>query len=269
MRNLKVSFTFLSLTLFSAGSAVSDVTLTFAMDGAHQVEHQRMAVKDGVVRMESAGQDGAHAVLVDTRAGTMMALDPSEKTYVQMDPAGAAQMRNQMDQRAQQMRAMMEQQLANMPPEQRAQVEAMLEQQMGTLTAEKPSRQPVQLRASGGVGEAGGVRCKRYSVFRGTSEEGELCIAEFQKLGMTTDDFETLQKAFDLMGRIGGELSDENFQLFSSQLERMQGLPVKARHLSGNGDTYVTELESVDHSRLKAKQFEIPSDYRRMQMPAM
>lgn len=219
------------------------------------------------LRAEGTAQMGVVIFRQDLQV--MWAIDPAEKTYTELNEAQVEAMGQQIAQA----REETAKQMADLPPEQRAMMEKMLERMGGQkeVLSEKPSEEWKLEKVSSGH-RVGSYTCDRYAQYLGQSKEQELCLTDWNSLGIKPTDLAVFSGFLEFTRKLteavsagsGVNLGD---RLYGPRTDptKLPGFPVQSINYGQSGQVEATFiLTAVDRQKLDPDLFEIPDDYRKV-----
>ncbi len=248
----------------AAAPATADTTLQMDIRSAHPMQ-QTIQVSQGRVRVDTGVQGRGTVILYREGSDQYQILDGREKTVMTITRQQAQQTMQQAAGMMQQMQAMMAERMKNMPPEQQAQMAQMMAQAPGAGGA----RPKPEIRTTGRSDKVGSWSCKIVEVVEAGQGTSELCIAQPKALGIPERDHQTLQGFFKLMASLAdsarrGMGGGGQAPFFGP--DALPGVPVRAVHTYGGKQSRM-QLTQVATGQLSGSLFEVPKDYRPMQMP--
>lgn len=219
----------------------ADTTLVYATGSNDYV----IKIRPGEIRIDD---EGKRWQLYREQANAFYSIDPEARAYTRMDADDAAAIRQKMRDLREQMNA----QLQKLPPEQRSQARAMLAQQVPGFDQ---SKHAVSIQRTGNNGSVAGHDCRQVRVLRDGKARESLCVATPQTLGISGEEFETVEAMFALMQKM---LAGTGFEHVSLPYLNLKGMPIRFQE-ADSGQTRV--LKRVSHDSLPDLAFRIPSGY--------
>lgn len=224
---------------------------------------QTVMVTAGKVRMEQGSLDET-LLLYHQANNTFYAIEPSEKSYMVLDPETAGTMMDQAAQMRQQMMAELEERLAELPEEQRQQMMAMMELSGQPLPGHP--QEPVRYEASGQSDDVGGFACRWVAAYEGQTKVRELCLTDPGAMGMPSADRDTIMAMQSAMQAMAERLG--NAGMFQDEMP--DGFPVHVRHFGPGGDvSSEQQVREVSRDALDGSLFEVPAGYERRELPTL
>ena len=246
--------TLLALALCLARPVAAQFTTTYAGKqtvGSRQVPATaKFAVEAGRVAMVMTGERGGRIVF-DQKAQVLRMVSDEEKSYFDIGAGGPAEM--------------MQKQLEKLPPEQRAMAQQMMQSAMPSTPA--PSFTYVWTKETKTVA---GYQCTFVQAMRGDTKVSEYCgttspdfkISDAER--GTVLDMQRYLRNFTIMVRTPDDAT-RAFQWDTS----VDGYPVITRCFRDGVMTLDLTLQSVSRAPLPAELFDIPRDYRKIDLAAM
>lgn len=235
-----------------ATSAISDTRIAY-VDEKSGKEQTVIAVKDGNVRIDEA--DGSGYTLFRGKDRTLVVVDHSDRSYVEMDEATMEEMSGHVSQAM----AEMQRQLEQMPPEQRE----MMERMMGGLKDTGKSMFEVNVDRTGKRMKRGDYDCEQVFFSVGKIARSELCVVDPGKIDMPADDRRALDAMQDHMRVMAEKMSQDVGINFTFDFDSMGGIPVYMKEDSEDSGEL---LKNVAKRGLDASLFEVPAGYRKESM---
>ena len=228
-----------------------------------QPQTQSVMITGGKVRMEQGAMDDT-VLLYHQQTNTFYAIQPSQKTYLELDPVKAGEMMDQASQMQQQMMAQLQERMKDMPEEQREQMMAMMNrsgQPMPGLPEE-----PVRYQSRGGSDSVGGFSCRWVDAYHGERKVRELCLADPGTMGMPSGDKDTMMAMQTSMKALAKRLG--NAGMFQDDMP--DGFPVHVRHYDNGGQvSSEQQVQAISHDGIDGGLFEVPSGYEKQELPTL
>lgn len=203
---------------------------------------------------------GEGEVIIDAKAGQMIALDNNKKTYFVTTRADIDSMTAAMKERmnSPEMKRAQEQ-LKNLPPEQRKQMEAM----MGSMFS-------FDAQKVGTSRKIAGYKCDDWVVTMGTMSRTEECLTN--ELAFAPEAWDMYHSLQDLskgmmaaMGSMGA-----NLEKMQEQARKMKGVPLYSKttvNVMGRQSTSSTEVIDIKRGALPSTAWDIPAGYTKTENP--
>lgn len=201
------------------------------------------------------GAKGPHMVFRGDK-NVLWTMDPSTKTYVEMNgemmKSLAAEMGPAMEQMKEQMKAL--------PPDQRAKAEAMMNAQMGGGAGAKEP--VVEVKNSGEKQTIAGYVCTHWDVFKDGKKVSEVWAADWSAAHVKKADFAVLKS----MGQFMDDLRKSSPMMRRNndavvEMTRVDGFPVLVRQYADDKLVGETALQKVESKSIDASAFELPTGY--------
>jgi len=225
----------------SAHAASDDSSLVYqGASGQFTVD-----VRPGEVRIDDASPDWQ---LYDQSEQTIYTVNPSARTYTQLDKSAASSIRSQVDR----LRGQIETKVQQLPEKQRTTARAALLQSMPALDS---SEHRVGLDRTGRSETVAGIKCDVVQVVRDGQPAETLCVAGAEALGISEQSFDSVQSMFELMQTL---LAGTGFEAAGLPYLDLAGMPIRFTD-TNTGEK--RQLVSISHKRLPAARFDIPTDY--------
>lgn len=240
-----LAYVIASTALLAVGAAAADTTLIYDQ-GADAF---KVRIRPGEVRIDdNSDRWQLYRREAGADSGAIFSVAPAQDTYVRMDADTAGRIKTRMAE----LRAQMERELAKLPPAQREIARAALAEQLPSL---KQGKVNVELRTTGDTDRVAGIECKVVQVLRDGAPQETLCLAEPAALGMSAEEFATVEAMFALMQTM---LAGTGLESVGLPYLRLNGMPIRYQDaLSGKKRT----LSVVAHDKLSDLVFEIPPAY--------
>ena len=193
----------------------------------------------------------------------MWVLDPTAKTYTEIDARTVAQMRTTLEAARGELQARLE----KLSPEKRALAEKAMQAMGGAGRSPEPRATPVPaiLVPTGQASTISGFACRNFEVRRGTTRIAEACVATWTDVGIEKADLEPLRRfaAFQREMAQAAGLSDltagrvDPFEV----MDRADGLPVGVVTLRDGKREAEMRIVSVKRGSLDPGLFDVPAGY--------
>ena len=246
----------LMVSCAQAGTVLETLTRDLE-DGEESVT--KTYAQSGKLRIDAGNTNDDVMIFRDE---TIYVIDPKEKSYIAMDRAGMKRMAEQLNPALQ----MLQQQLANLPPEQRAQLEQMLGQKM-PQGGQAPKR---EIRKTSRTATVAGHGCTYAEVLQNGTLVAEMCVAPANlKAGKDLYDAGVKVGAMikEMLESIDLPLLQGMANSGMEDLERLGGLPLLTRTFESGKAVAETTVKSIRAETLAENLFDIPSGYRRKELP--
>jgi len=256
----------LALSLASSGTVLAaEVTKIevefFDKDSSEATSHSTVWVSARRVRVEQrerpAGDSGP-ALIYRGDLGRFFSVDARARSYSVFEREQVAELGTEVK-RA---RLAFDRHLSVLPGDQRRAMERLL-----GVTAQRPEdvRPPTTVTPGDVTEEVAGLECTRATVKRGGVLVGNLCIAPWEKLGITEADAEVFRE----LGNFKREMMDVRgltpLELVPNQpldlLVQFDGFPLSFRRIVAGGPYSAVAVKSVTTSPADDSLFEVPTDY--------
>jgi len=214
---------------------------------------ERYYAQDGMMRIESVdAATGAvdHVHLV--RDGVIYDIEPRRHTYQRIDPQT---MKSVMGAQNERMQAM----LAQLPPERRA----MMQERLARLQSGEEAGPSVSYIDTGRSDHAASYACRLWTEQRAGHPTAEICVTSFSSVPGGAEFGTSMKNAFDTARGISASVPQAARAAQDiARFGKMNGVPVRTRHLATNGDAErETDLSASRTQSLSADQFAVPAGY--------
>ena len=256
--------TLIALAICASGAPAS-AQLTTTYTGTRLVGDKMVpataefALEQGRALMVMTGGSGGR-MIYDAKAEVLHVISDEQKTYFDITKAGAAS----GDPTG--MMAAMQTQLEKMPKEQRAMAEQMMKQRMGSGATPPP---PLTYVWSHETKTVAGYECTRVDGMRGDDKVTEYC-------GTKSGDFRMSDRERQTMLDMQGYLRNFGIKVQSGDETRafqwdtsVDGYPIITRCYRDGKLTLDLQLATVDRKSIPDEKFELPRDYKKMDMSRM
>ncbi len=252
------------LAALLAGMAHADTSLSFRnTEPGEAGELQTVTITTGKVRMET-GADEETFLLYHEDGNTFFAVQPKQKSYMELDPDTTSQMMDQASQMRQQVMEQLKERLAEMSEEQRNQMMEMMNR-AGTPMPGVP-REEVTYREGAGTATVSGLSCRWMDAYKGDRKVRELCLAQPSDLGMASGDQATMMAMQKSMKAMAERMGTDS--MFVDDMP--DGFPIHVRHFDDDGTvSSEQQLEAVSSNTVDAGVFEVPAGFTRQELPTL
>lgn len=226
-------------------------------------ETQSVMVTSGKVRMEQGAMDDT-VLLYHQSNNTFYAIQPSQKSYMELDPVKAAEMMDQASQMQQQMMAQLQERMKDLPEEQKAQMMEMMKRSGQPMPG--IPEEPVRYESRGGSDSVGQFSCSWVDAYQGDRKVRELCLADPDSMGMPSGDKDTMMAMQNAMMVLAKRLGSAG--MFQDNMP--DGFPVHVRHYSAGGlVSSEQQVQGVTNDGLDDSLFEVPAGYEKQELPTL
>jgi hypothetical protein len=231
-------------------------TKALAMDPPAMLTHRMSLAADRMALTSETDGKSSHFVYRADKQVLWM-IEPVTHEYTEIDAASVRALAAQVGPVLEQMREKM----AQLPAEQSAQMEEILNMQ-----AKGAQPQPeIELRKSGEKEKIAGYDCVRWDVLRDGVKSAEIWATKWSATGASKADFAVLTQLKEFLSTLhaaspatrdlgGGDLI--------SEMDRVDGFPVRIRHFEDGMLASESTLESLDTKSVAASTFEVPAGYK-------
>lgn len=213
------------------------------------------------MRVETKGSDGDFAFIFRGDKQLFWSIDYKNRTYVETTKEDLKKMTAHIQSAMKQM----EEQLKNLPPEQRKQMEQMMQ---GQAKQQSQAPKTIYKKVASGV-NVSKWSCDKYEGLLEGKKVSELWTADWQKLGLSAEDFKVMQDMAEFFKGFSESISSSFYQVGTEDWEKQQGykgVPIKEIHYSGDKLIYKTELMDIRKMDFAPSSFEVPSGFKKEKM---
>ncbi|MDD5529106.1 MAG: DUF4412 domain-containing protein [bacterium] len=151
--------------------------------------------------------------------------------------------------------------MENLPPEQKEMIEKMMKGQMSGNTPKI-----VYKKISSGEKVNQWV-CNKYEGYLDNKKEEEIWTTDWEKLGLSINDFKVMQSIGEFMGEFSKGLGSSFYKVGTEENKQNYiGIPIKTINYSDNEITYTTELKEIQRQNLTSSLFDVPSGFKKTEM---
>ena len=254
-----------SCLLFSP-LAFSDATVVYEQSAGTHKSSNTMEIKNGKIRFTPPDQDKNFSQY-DSKTGELTHIDVAQKKYLSMSEKDIEKQANQAKKQMDVMRERMMEKMKDMPPEQKKQVEQMMNNHLSRAAAEQNPAKAEQKKTSR-TETITGIECTVHESYINGIKNSELCIAAPDKIGLNSQDAETLMAMQEFMKRM--QKVAQTMMGSSETGTDIQGIPLHTKLFAPNGDIKLeTRLTSISKATINSEKVSIPAGFTAMQMPVM
>ncbi|HZR71114.1 MAG TPA: hypothetical protein VFB01_18895 [Burkholderiales bacterium] len=205
-------------------------------------------------------QDGDVVLVFRGDRDALYVLEPSDRSYVQIDRESVEWVTGQLDAVRGEVRA----QMKGMSPETRARMEEVLD--ATGLSEPNGKAAEIRLVATGKTASTAGRSCREHTILRGSRPIGDACIADYATLGMTRSDLDPARRlatvAAELTrgmpgGGIGGVAMDP------AAIAALDGVPIRVRVRDEDVPATETRVLGVERAAVAPEAFAPPPGWRK------
>ena len=246
---MKLKHIFLSVTLIT-GAAMADSTLVYNDNKGAEIS--RIMLSDGLAKITNK-TDAKTALIFDATGNRFTILDHEGKTYMVMGEKEIEALGNV----SAMIDRMLEEQLAQMPAAQREQMRGMMK---SMLEKQMPKQAALPTYEKSGQSTSyNGFTCDKVIQFQEGKKESDFCVADYQALGVSADEYQGIQRFMKIAEKLAGQFGQNQSMNFASIGEV---LPVQYKM-----DQDTATLTAVKHDDLPAQTFQVPEGYSQQELP--
>ncbi len=246
--------------------AFADATVVYEQSSGTQKSANTMQIKDGKIRFSPPGNGPNNDYsLYDSKNNELTHVDAVNKQYITMDENTIAQQANKAKQQMDKMRQEMMSRMKDMPPEQKKQMEQMMNNHLSQVEAKKNPQKLEQKKTSRSE-TISGIPCTVHETYFKGMKYSELCMAEADKMGLSSEDAQALMSMQQFMKRLQKVAQDITGS--SMPTADIQGIPLHTTLFSPDGAIQLeTRLASIATDTVNSKAVSIPADFSAAPMP--
>lgn len=235
-----------------------------ANDGS--VTREKIQAEGDAVRVDSEGANAHTSIIFRKEKSLMWIIDHSKKSYQEMTKADFEKMGNAMKEAMNQMQKQMAAQLDKMPPAQRAEVEKMMKSGINQMPQAK-TQVAKEIKKTGATQKVGDWTCEIYEMISDGKKDQTLCVANWNQLSATRDDFQAFESMADFFSDMAGGMGEAVGQSQKIMKDLMdKGIPVK-QSFEGEGGSFVQEVSKIEKKSIEVSLFELPPGYTKESIP--
>jgi len=242
------------LTTLFATAVAADTTLSYTAAGSSDPV-MTLSASGGRVRIDEIA--AGSSVIIDPAAGTLIAINHQQRSYMLMDEA-FAERTNQTLTDAQ---AQMERALANVPAAQRDMVRRMMQAQQGGNVAQATQAavpHEISNLDTGTSGSYGGYACRVMETRLDGTPKSRACLAQPAAVGVSASDFAMIRSAFEFALEYSRRMTTGVDMVPQMQFPPMDGVMVQQRELPTGPERVIS---GVDSKGIPADRFQPPAGY--------
>jgi len=247
----------LALVLAQNVSAGTIVKMKSSNDG--EQSNNLTMYQDGKLRVDNGTGEDKTSMLYDANANRLYMLNHVEKSYMVFDEKTIGLMIGKMQAAQKQMEAS----IANMPKEQ----QEMMRNMMGG--GKKGPKPHFSAEKSGKSANAAGIDCEQIVIKKNGKLHNELCVADLSDIPNGAEMMSTFKKMMSLFSKyleampMIGDEAQEGKILF----DLISGFPIMTQDYNDEGEKGDSgQLESLTDVKIESSQFELPQNYKAMDM---
>jgi hypothetical protein len=259
-----------ALVLTLSGSAMAGVVVTSTQTKLDTHQTSPMMVYADTDRLKVVTPENTTIFRGDLNR--MWVIDEQRRSYLEMTPETMQQLGGQMAGAGVQMNAAMAQmqaQMAQMPPEQRAMMEQMMASRgLGGLPGGRgtPAALPqVAFSKIGGGKRVAAWNCDVYHKMVNGQQEEELCIAPIGAAGLSTGDFQVLDKFSSFIApMMSSPMMPRSDYMNWNDMNKaigFQGMPLDTVIYAQGRPTTQQTVNKIEHSAIPATTFDLPPGF--------
>lgn len=251
-------------TLVFSQSSFSDATVTYEQASGMEKIDNTMQIKDGIIRFTPPNNSTNYS-LYDSKTSALTHVDTIQKKYLYMDEAFMAEQAKKVKQQMDMMRQQMMAKMAGMPPEQKKQMEQMMNNHLPQTDSQNPA-QKVEPKKTSRTETIAGIECTVYESYLKGSKINEICMVDADKLGLSSQDAETMMSMQKFMKRV--QKVSQNMMGSNTSDVDLSGIPLHTKLFASDGSVKMeTRLVSISKNTIGSDKISIPADFTAMEMP--
>lgn len=242
---------FLLLGVITVMPVTADTVVNYTISDASAVEPDKRTayVANGMVRVVNTGGRIEPEAIFDSNSGELTLIDHQQKSYIKVN----------------------EKELTAMA----GQVKSLIDSVMSELSfnnplAANPRERTVQ--HSGIQRKVAGISCELYEIQFDGVTESEVCIAKSNRLEISSNDYDTLEKLYQTGDRLARTARETIGQSLGPIPEfgagELGGLPVYINSVS-SGAQLELELTKIESELVSPEYFKIPEGYQPRGLPSL
>ncbi len=274
MKSRSIKYVPLAAVMFACTVQAS---VTIKIEGTGQYDTadapQSFSVHKGKLLTNTfRGPQGDQFLLFDASKKEMVTVNKGNSSYYVVDPNVVKNVQNSANQAITTAQKNVEAQLENMTPEEQAKMREVMGNIFanGNIAAQQTALAETTIKETGRTDQANGIRCDIVEEFKRGIKVGEICLTTYKKMGIKSNDFETIQNFFAFFRDMANPLIQRNKHDIDQQFMSQGKVPVRAIKFDSTGKKIGLTQISVDKSaKINADLFNIPAGYQKTAMPGM
>lgn len=257
-----VIFLLLSNIFLQPVLADTRIVTQFASNSQSQPDSATLLMKQGKLALEQ--QPSVIQGFYDSKRDVVVGFDHEHKHYYEIDRVVASQVSSQLNSLVSTLSEQMEQAMAGMTEQQKQQFKAMMPGMIQNKPASSPAK--VTIKQTGQQSKVAGVQCSVVEVKVESQADQRVCVAPFDRLGLSAEEIASIQKLTDFAGQLAqlGQIGNAaqtgvNTAGYASIVNQLKGFPLQFQTSAGESG----QITAIQHDTVNSALFEIPAGYQK------
>ncbi|MDD2890500.1 MAG: DUF4412 domain-containing protein [bacterium] len=259
MRQIKLigSIVFMIVALALSASA-GVLMISQASPDITDVTDIKMYLDKNCMRIDTKARGEEQSFIFRKDKETFWVVNYKEKSFIEMTKKDLRVLKAKMEEAIK----VMEEQMKNLPPEQKEMLEKMMKGQM-------PGNTPKIVYKKISAGEkVNKWVCNKYEGYIENNKEEEIWTTDWEKLGLSVNDFKVMQDVSEFIGEFSKGLGASFYKVgIEENKQSYIGIPIKTINYSGKEVVYTTELKEIQKQDLASSLFDVPAGFKKTEMP--
>lgn len=253
--------------LFSPTSLRADTTIVFqeALDGRAKTAHQSIYVRDGMVRVENAFEDGNY-IIYKSETNSMTVVDIKDKGYITIDRSRLEERSVLLTSAQRDAVKTAHEKIDALPPEKQGQLRSIMDYVMQYSTPAGKNVERVHFIPLQEKRLINGNTCSVTETHQGKTKVSEICMVHRTALNIPLEDYHSLQnlQSFiaEMKSRTAGDMLD--YYIPHIGYAEFEQFPVQVTRYLAKGIMRTLNLVRVTADPIPLDIFSVPAEYEQM-----
>jgi len=257
------------LTLIYTGNLWADLSIRYDSIRNQQVKpFNSVLIKQELVRINQAPASQP-SVMIDLNSGDIVQLHPQSRRYFKINAQTIGQYVSIYQQNKTVIQSLIDHGVQQLNPQKRGQVQEWMQKfKQGSKTLDEISIRPTDKSDT-----ILGVKCNVLAILNKGQLQREVCISNYQQLGLNQADVESLEQLKKFVTQFKQSAPAKHQQLLNMVSEGMadvKGIPLKIVNYHANGEIKnIVQAGSISFRAIPDQAYSIPKDYQQQQFPVL
>ena len=247
----------------------ADLTVRYNSIGKnHKTPLSTVLIKKDQVRI-NLKPESQRSILVKLSSGDMAQIDIKNRRYFQINAHTMGRYASFYQSNKSLLQGLIESGLRQLKPQEKDQVtQFMQDYDQGQKTLKQ-----ISIRPTSKTEIVLGVECRVLAVFKKQRLEREVCISDYEQLGLSPGDVKSLEQLKGFIQQFktsAPKQQQEMLELISNTLLQTNGLPMKLINYKANGTVKnIIQAGSISLKKIPLQRYQIPEGYKLQSLPIL
>lgn len=234
----------------------------------HKKPINTVLIKQDLVRINQIPESQS-SVMIDLNSGDIVQIHSQSRRYFKINAHTLGQYASFYKQNKTMLQGLIDQGLQQLNPQKRGQVEQFIQ----NYNQGSASLNQLNIKPTRKTDTVLGVECKVLAIFNQGKLQREVCISNYQQLGLKSSDVKSLEQLKNFVQQFKQSApreQQEMLDLLSSTVVQLNGLPMKLVNYHVNGKVRnIIQAGSISFRSIPAQAYRIPEDYQQQRLPVL